>query len=63
MVIYIKGSNETIQIQEKEDENYEIIEPNIFMVTDFLHEENYKEFDDINKAIAYGEELQEKRNG
>ena len=58
MVIYINGSEETIRIQEKEDENDNIIVPNIFCVTDDKHPKRDKEFLDLNKAIKYGEDLQ-----
>ena len=61
MVIYINGSNETIRIQEKEDENFELIVPNIFLVEDDNNPQDNKEFVDINKAIKYGEELQSLR--
>lgn len=61
MVIYINGSEETIRIQEKEDENFELIVPNIFCVTDDKKPSRDKEFLDINKAIRYGEELQSLR--
>lgn len=60
MVIYINGSNEQIRIQEKEDNNFKVIEPNIFVVTNDNNEKDYKEFLDMKKAIEYGELLQEK---
>jgi len=60
MVIYI-DELETIRIQEKEDNNFNIIVPNIFLVEDDKDISNNKEFLDLNKAIRYGEELQSLR--
>jgi len=60
MVIYI-DEEETIRIQEKEDEDFNIIIPNIFLVEDDKNPSNNKQFLDLNKAINYGEELQSLR--